>query len=228
VRGTPLALVSSLLTLLLFAYAAKLYYPAKQPLQAAAQAVSLAKQAQAKAEKETEMKAATPEDPGDRTLAGPLAVWMNEANPLAPKEPARAWSGPLQPMDHASSAAPLADKYLRASFPLKKSAQFTFVIPAHTVSPRLHGSFQSAIGHSSSESAKDAEIELMLLNAQQYDDFIHGRLSDSTFELQSSSQTVDFLLPAAHDKPQEYHLVFRDPAARARLFVKAEFAVNAE
>jgi len=228
VRGTPLALVSSLLTLFLFIYAAKLYYPAKQPLQAAAQAVALAKQAQAKAEQGAEIKPATPEDPGDATVMGPLAVWMHEVNPLEPKESARAWSGPLQPMDHASSAAPLADKYLRASFPLKRSAQFTFVIPPHTVSPRLHGSFQSSIGHSSSESAKDADIELMLLNAQQYDDFLHGRQGDATFEVESSGRTVDFLLPAAHDKPQEYHLVFRDPEARARLFVKAEFAVNAE
>lgn len=131
-------------------------------------------------------------------------------------------------MDHVSAAAPLADKYLRANFPLKKSAQFTFVIPPHTVNPRLHGSFQSSLVHSGSDNEKGADIELMLLNAQQYDDFIHGRPGDSTFELQSSSQTVDYLLPAAHDQPQEYHLVFRDPAARAKLFVKAEFAVNAE
>jgi len=228
VRGTPVAWVGSLLTLFLFAYAAKQYYPAKQPLQVAAQAVSIAKLAQAKAQpQDSEIKTATPEDPGDVSVVGPLAVWMHEANPLQ-TEPARVWSGPLQPMDHASTAAPLADKYLQANFPLKKSAQFTFVIPPHTVSPRLHGSFQSSIGHSGSDSAKDADIELMLLNAQQYDDFIHGRPGDSTFEVESSSQTVDFLLPAAHDQPQEYHLVFRDPAARPKLFVKADFAVNAE
>ena len=220
--------VSSVLTLFMFAYAAKLYYPARQPMQVAAQAVSIAKLAQAKAEpQDAEIKAATPEDPGDVTVVGPLAVWMHEADPKQ-KEPSRVWSGPLQPMDHASAAAPLADKYLRANFPLNKSAQFTFVIPPHTVSPRLHGTFQSSIRHSGSDNARDAEIELMLLNAQQFDDFIHGRPGDSTFELESSSQTVDFLLPAAHERPQEYHLVFRDPAARARLFVKADFSVNAE
>ena len=220
--------VTSVLSLFLFAYAAKQYFPAKQPMQMAAQAVSVAKQAQAKLEQDTEVKAATPEDPGEVSVVGPLAVWMHEANPGQPTEPKRVWSGPLQPMDHASSAAPLADKYLRANFPLKKSAQFTFVIPPHTVSPRLHGSFQSSIRHSTSDDAKDAEIELMLLSAQQYDDFIHGRPGDSTFELDAASQTVDFLLPPAHDQPQEYHLVFRDPAARPKLFVKAEFAVNAE
>lgn len=64
--------------------------------------------------------------------------------------------------------------------------------------------------------------------AQQFEDFIHGRPGESTFELQSSSHTVDFLLPAAHDRPQEYHLVFRNPAERAMLFVQADFSVNAE
>lgn len=220
--------VTSLLSLFFCAYAAKLYYPAKQPMQAAAQAVSIAKLAQAKTEpQETEIKAPTPEDPGDVTVVGPLAVWMHEADPKQ-KEPSRVWSGPLQPMDHASAAAPLADKYLRANFLLKKSAQFTFVIPPHTVSPRLHGSFESSIRHSASDNPKDADIELMLLNAQQYDDFIHGRPGDSTFEVDAASQNVDFLLPAAHERPQEYHLVFRDPRARARLFVKADFSVNAE
>jgi hypothetical protein len=224
----PALWVTSVLTLLVFAYEAKLFYPAKRPMQMAAEAISVAKQAQAKLERDIETTAATPEDPGAVSVAGPLAVWMNEANPGQPNEPKRVWSGPLQPMDHASSTAPLADKYLRATFPLKKSAQFTFVIPPHTVSPRLHGSFQSSLRHSASDDPKEAQIELMLLSAQQYDDFIHGRPGDSTFELQSSSHTVDFLLPAAHDQPQEYHLVFRDPAERPKLFVKAEFAVNAE
>jgi hypothetical protein len=226
VRG-PGFLVTSVLTLFLVAYTAKQYFPAKQPMQIAAQAVSVAKQAQAKLTPHTETTAATPEDPGQVSVVGPLAVWMNEANPGQTNEPRRVWSGPLQPMDHASSTVPLADKYLRANFPLNKSAQFTFVIPPHTVSPRLHGSFQSSIRHTSGE-PKDAEIELMLLNAQQYDDFIHGRPEESTFELEAASRTVDFLLPAAHDQPQEYHLVFRDPAQRPKLFVKAEFAVNAE
>jgi hypothetical protein len=227
VRGMPALWVTSVLTLFVFAYEAKIFYSARKPMQVAAQAVSAAKLAQAKVEQVTETQTATPEDPGEVSVMGPLAVWMREANPLQ-TEPARVWSGPLQPMDHVSAAAPLADKYLRANFPLKKSAQFTFVIPPHTVSPRLHGSFQSSIRHSGSDNAKDAGIELILLNAEQFDDFIHGRPGDSTFELQSSSHTVDFLLPAAHDKPQEYHLVFRDPAARAKLFVKADFAVNAE
>jgi hypothetical protein len=228
VRGTPGLWISSVLTLFFFAYAAKVYYPGKQPMQAAAQAVSIAKLAQAKAEsRDTETKAATPEDPGDATLVGPLAVWMREANPAPQSEPARVWSGPLQPMDHASSAAPLADKYLRANFPLQKSAQFTFVIPPHTVSPRLHGNFRSSIRHAGSD-VKAAEVELMLLNAQQYDDFIHGRAADAAFELESSNHTVDFLLPPSHNQPEEYHLVFRDHAIRTNLFVKADFAVNAE
>ena len=227
-RGMPALWVTSVLTLFVLAYEAKLFYSARKPMQLAAQAVSAAKLAQAKVEQVTETQNGTPEDPGDASVVGPLAVWMHEANPAPGKESARAWSWPLQPMDHASSAAPLADKYLRANFPLIKSAQFTFVIPPHTVNPRLRGSFRSSIGHTGSPAAKDAEIQLMLLDAQQFDDFIHGRPGESTFELQSSSHTVDFLLPAVHDRPQEYHLVFRDPAERARLFVQADFSVNAE
>lgn len=194
----------------------------------AAPAVSVTKQAQARSEQDTEITAATPEDTGQVSVVGPLAVWVNAASPAQPTETKRIWSGPLQPMDHASSAPPVAAKYLRATFPLKKSAQFTFVIPPHTVSPRLHGSFQSSLRDRASDDANEARIELMLMSAQQYDDFIHGHPCDSTFELQSSSHTVDFLLPAAHDQPQEYHLVFRDPAERLNLFVRAEFTVNTE
>ena len=227
-RGMPALWVTCVLTLFVLAYEAKLFYSARKPMQLAAQAVSAAKLAQAKVEQVTGIQTATPEDPGDVGVVGPLAVWLHEVNPGSEKGSARAWSGPLQPMDHASSVAPPGDKYLRANFPLNKSAQFTFVIPPHTVNPRLHGSFRSSIGHTSSAAAKDAEIELMLLDAEQFDDFIHGRPGESTFELQSSGHTVDFLLPAVHDRPQEYHLVFRDPGERAKLFVQADFSVNAD
>jgi len=132
-------------------------------------------------------------------------------------------------MDHVSTAPLLADKYLRADFGLKKSAQFTFVIPPHTVNPRLHGNFQSFVRHRGPDTSKDAaSIDLLLMNAQQFDDFVHGRAADATFELESSNHSVDFLLPASHNQPEEYHLIFRNHAVRTNLFVKADFAVNAE
>jgi hypothetical protein len=192
-------------------------------------AVSVAQMAQTKAEsQEVEVTAATPEDPGAVSVVGPLAVWMRDADRAQPEQSTVA-SGPLQSIDHVSAALPAAEKYLHAEFPLKKSAQFTFVIPPHTLSPRLQGSFSSTIRHSRAVASKDAaKVDLVLMNGQQFDDFVHGRPAEATFELESSNRTVDFMLPAAYDQPQEYHLVFRDPAARARLSVKADFIVNAE
>jgi hypothetical protein len=196
-------------------YAAKFYYPAKQAPQEAVQAVSVARIAQTKAEtQEAEVTAATPEDPGAVRTDGPLAVWTREAERAQPGQPV---------------ALPTAEQYLRVEFPLGKSAQFTFVIPPHTVSPRLHGSFSSSIRHSRADTSQDAaKVDLVLMNAEQFDDFVHGRPADATFEVESSNQTVDFMLPGAHDQPQEYHLIFRDPVARTKLLVKADFSVNAE
>lgn len=211
------------LTLLLGGYAAKLYLPAKHSRQFAVQAATKVTAAQAVSKA---ISAATPEDPGEVSVVGPLAVWLREADPKQDQE-SIAESEP-QPMDHVVLAPPMPEKYLRAQFQLKKSAQFRFVIPPHILGPKLHGSFQSFVKRGVSTAVRPANINLALMNAQQFDDFIHKRASEASFELQSSQQDVDFALPGVHDQPQEYHLVFTDPAARPNLFVRADFVVEAE
>jgi hypothetical protein len=225
VGRVPAFWVTSVLALLVWAYAGKLYYPSGQRVQAATQAANLARMAREKSESiATQVSAATPENSGD-ALVGPLAVWMREANG---EEARTAPAGAPQPMDHVFAPPQTPEKYLRATFALRNAAQFTFVIPPHTVNPRLHGSFQSFLEHSGTRRPNETGIDLVLMNTQQFDDFAHHRLAEATYELESPNHTVDFALPPTHDQPQEYHLVFRDHAVRANLFVKADFAVNAE
>jgi hypothetical protein len=223
VRGMPFW-VTSLLTLLVCAYGGREYYPAKKP---PLRAVSTALSARMKPNP-SEITAAAPEDPGEVNVVGPLAVWMQEANAAeAKKKPATPWQA--QPMDHIFADAEMPKKYLRANFALNKSAQFRFVIPPHIVTARLQGSFRAFVRHGDNDhSGRTASIDLLLMNAQQFDDFVRGRAAEATFELESADHEVDFALPGAHDQPEEYHLVFRDPALRANLFVTADFTVNAE
>jgi hypothetical protein len=217
---------TSVLTLLLCGFAGKLYFPAKRVGTKAAPRVEFSAPA---------LKAATPEDPGEASVVGPLAVWMRESDAAKEQQSSAAFEVPQtsiapQKMDHVFAAPADPERYLSATFPLKKAAQFTFVIPPHTVSPRLKGSFRSFVKHTGDDpSGQPADIDLVLMNAQQFDDFVHHRSAEATFELESSSsRTVEFLLPSAHDQPQEYHLVFRDHSIRTNLFVKADFVVNAD
>lgn len=223
-RGRPAFWVTSLLTFLVFSYAGMDYHPAKKPiLRNVSAAISARTQP-----KDREIAAATPEDPGEVSVVGPLAVWMREANAVeAEIKPATPWKA--QPMDHIFADAEMPQKCLRAQFALKKSAQFRFVIPPHIVSPRLQGSFRSFVKRRDSDrSGRPASIDLLLMNAQQFDDFVHDRPAETTLELESADHAVDFALPGAHDLPQEYHLVFRDHALRTNLFVMADFTVNAD
>ena len=221
-RGMPLW-ATSLLTLLVCAYAGREFYPAKKPTLPAA-VTALATQTQPK-----EITAATPEDPGEVAVVSPLAVWLQETTNTAQgsKKPKTPWQA--QPMDHIFADAEMPQKYLHAHFALNKWAQFRFVIPPHIVTAKLHGNFHAFVKHGNDDhSGRPANIDLLLMNAEQFDDYIHRRSADTTFELEAADQAVNFALPGAHDQPEEYHLVFRDPEPRANLFVTADFTVNAD
>jgi hypothetical protein len=221
VRGMPFW-ATSLLTLLMCAYAGINYFTAKKP---GLHAIGTAIPAPAQSGEE-QLTAATPEDPGEVSVVGPLAVWMEAKNPQAKKKPATPWQA--QPMDHIFADAEMPQKHLHAKFALNKSAQFRFVIPPHIITPKLEGSFRAFVKNGDGRPGRAADIDLVLMNAQQFDDFIHGRDFETSFVLESSEHAVEFALPGAHDQPQEYHLVFRDPALRANLFVVADFTVEAE
>lgn len=132
-----------------------------------------------------------------------------------------------RPVDYRSEAP---KDLLHTVFPVDKYAQFAFVVPPHQGNARLHGDFQSFTKRSSpdSTSSKAADVDLMLLNEKEFDEFLHGRLESATYELDPAhNQLVDWKVPASFDEPQQYHLVFSNPGGGTMTkFVKANFTVS--
>lgn len=115
-------------------------------------------------------------------------------------------------------------------FPVTKYAQFAFVVPANEGYPRLHGGFRAFTNRRNPDSTSDqtADVGLMLLNDQEFNDFQHGRPGSTTYELTPAhDQAVDWRVPNTNDQPQQYHLVFSNSDGGAKTkFVKADFTIT--
>jgi hypothetical protein len=185
-----------------------------------------------KIESDEQVKAATPEDPGPiATVVTPLAILKGPAKPVPTKLEAEELTREPQPTDHPVYLhSEKSKKLLHSVFSVNKYAQFVFVIPPHQGYARLHGDFRSFTkrGDLDSTSDKTADVDLMLLNEQEFNDFQHGRLSSATYEIDPAhNQMVDWGIPSSYDQPQQYHLVFSNSDGGPRTkFVKADFTVT--
>lgn len=132
-----------------------------------------------------------------------------------------------RPVDYGSETP---KDLLHSVFPVDKYAQFAFEVPPHQGNARLHGDFRSFTKRSDPDSTsnKAADVDLMLLNEKEFNEFLHGRLESATYELDPAhNQLVDWRVPASFDEPQQYHLVFSNSAGGTRTkFVKANFTVS--
>ncbi len=180
---------------------------------------------------EPEIKAATPEDPGAMaTVVQPLAILKGQARPQPTKPDPEATAG-LIPVDHPIDRRSEAPRnFLHKVFSVNKYVEFAFVVPPHQGHARVHGEFQSFTKRAApdSTSGKAADVDLMLLNEQEFNEFRHGQMQSATQELDAAhNQTVDWSVPPSYDDPQQYHLVFgnSDEGAATR-FVKADFTVT--
>jgi hypothetical protein len=128
-------------------------------------------------------------------------------------------------------AAPTAASSLivRKTFPVTHTIEFAFDVPPHTVMPHFHGTFQSFTRDSGASSHDNtANVDLLLMNEEQYSDFAAGRESDVLLVADSSNYSdLTFDLPPSVDRPAHYHLVFRNtPGAAAKKIVHADFSVD--
>jgi hypothetical protein len=180
---------------------------------------------------EPELKGATPEDPGPiATVLSPLAILKGQATGL-PTKPEVETPRELLPVDHPvylKSEEPR--NFLHKVFPVNKYTQFAFVVPPHQGHARLHGDFQSFTKRDAPDSTSDktADVDLMLLNDQEFNEFRRGQMESATHELDPAhNQMVDWSVPPSYDEPQIYHLVFSNSdAATGAKFVKADFTVS--
>jgi hypothetical protein len=117
---------------------------------------------------------------------------------------------------------------LEKTFDVKRSATFSFEVPAHTVQPHLHGIFQSFAGEAHGLSDDTANIEFLILNEQQQADLAANRPSDALFSVEAShNQSVNFDLPATMNDPVKYYLVFRNAqGSKQNKVVEANFRVE--
>ncbi len=179
------------------------------------------------AEQAQEPEAKPEAQDADKTgLVAPLAEWMEKNNPLRKPEPQRK----PHPSDHiAESPVGTSTAIVRKTFGVSAPAKFSFEVPAHAASPQMHGTFHSFVRPAGVQSSDEsADIDLLLMNSEQYAEFLHGQPADTVYSVDSShDQDVSFGLPATMDKPVEYYLVFRNSAASAaKKVVQADFQVD--
>ena len=174
-----------------------------------------------------------PQDPLPTTtvmgpVVSPLAEFIEKANPLqkeeAPRKP--------HPSDLiAPSPVGTGTAIVHKTFAVTSTAQFLFQVPPHAASPQLHGTYHSFAKNSGVQSAdqdQDGDVDLLLMNDQQYSDFLSGRPADVVYSVDSShDQDVSLGLPATRDQPVQYYLVFRNSAnSPGKKVVQADFRVD--
>jgi hypothetical protein len=182
--------------------------------------------------KAVEIKAATPEDPGPiATVVSPIMTLTKtpaDTQNAGTQEPAAAPAG-MAAADHVDATAmPVPNHFLHKRFSMTDSSEFAFTVPPHAVNPTLRGSFRAFTkGSSGSASSKPAAIDLMLMNEEEFDDFVHGRSYDASYEADSSPNlTVQYAMPHTLGRACVYHLVFRNSHGSRTSIVDADFTVS--
>lgn len=137
----------------------------------------------------------------------------------------------IDPLNRADATRMEPIHFLHKTFSVKKYTPFNFEVPPHAAIPHLHGTFRAFVSQPEQDPLSDdtTNVDFLLLNGDQYDDFVHGR-GDGT-ALYSTEPThdheVDFVLPPSHDAPEKYYVVFRNsPGGAAIKSVQADFTLS--
>jgi hypothetical protein len=189
--------------------------------------VQAADESQPSQESEAQSQPLDPNQPP--VVVSPLKAFMEKANPFhkTPEPvPARAPSS----SDHiAPSPVGTSTAIVQKTFSVISAAKFPFTVPPHAASPQLKGSYRSFVQQSGGQSGDEgADMDLFLMNDQQYADFLHGGTPDVIYSVDSShDQDVSFGLPATMNQPAQYYLVFRTSSHRpGKTTVQADFRVD--
>ncbi len=153
---------------------------------------------------------------------------MKKANPLKNLETPAPARRP-HPSDRvAPSPVGTSSAIVHKTFAVSSTTKFSFEIPPHAVSPQLHGTYRSFLQGSVQSSDEDANVDLLLMNDQQYANFLKGRPADTVFSVDSShDQDVNCGLPATLDHPVQYYLIFRNSSSSGdKKVVQADFRVD--
>jgi hypothetical protein len=85
--------------------------------------------------------------------------------------------------------------------------------------------FPKLRGHvASSAHGAPHEVEILIVDEQQYAHFLRGDLDQALFQNQMSTGDLDFRLNGTHDEARNYYLVVNSPS-HALLAVQAKFTL---
>jgi hypothetical protein len=135
----------------------------------------------------------------------------------------------IVPSDHvAPSPVGTSQTVLQKTFTLKASSIYPFEIPAHAVQPHLHGIFASFAREVHGASDDSANIDFLILNAEQHADLASDHPSEALLSVEGShNQAVNFDLPASGNQPVKYYLVFRNAdGGKSSKVVEANFRID--
>lgn len=167
----------------------------------------------------------------DKAIAtvSPLVQWMDKSNPADDVEKPKPLRKPNPEDRIAPSPVGTSTAIVHKTFALASAAKFAFEVPAHAAAPQMHGTFHSFAQTAGVQSSdENGDVDLLLMNDQQFADFASGHPADVVYSIDAShDQDVTFGLPATRDHPVQYYLVFRNASSGAgKKVVQADFRVD--
>jgi hypothetical protein len=168
---------------------------------------------------------------------GPLADYMLRQEPAKVETVQLVQSA--QPISHKAGASAQAGEspvgtsngILHQTFGVASTVNLPFEVPAHASNPQLRGTYRSflkqGVKHAGGQASDAAEdVEFLVLNQRQYDDFLNGRQGEAVFSVEDAhDQEVNAGLPPTFDEAAEYYLVFRNNS-HAKTVVQADFRID--
>jgi hypothetical protein len=166
-----------------------------------------------------------------RQLISVLAVGMFVVLLACDKQPHQAAKESSNPLDRIDSSHQKPINFLHKTFTVKKSAQFPIEVPAHTVIPRVHGTFKSFVPRSGDDPLSDGstDVGFLLMNAEQFADYSHGHGGGTALYTVEATHDheVEFVLPPSKDDPEKYYVVFvNSPGGAPVKSVQADFTLS--
>jgi hypothetical protein len=128
-------------------------------------------------------------------------------------------TGPLTALDRVPKAESNAPQQLpHGRFSVKYFQSFSFIVPAHAIRPRVSGAYEALGAANASETNGEfAGIGTLLLDEQEFSDFIHHRPGTATFSQDpTTGAQIDWALVSDLHLPKKYYLVFRNPSRHPR------------
>jgi hypothetical protein len=135
--------------------------------------------------------------------------------------------------DHVVRTPTIApQKILHKTLTVQKQAAYTFEVPAHCIAPRLRGNFKSYRYEDKGSRISDegAAIDLLLLDEQQYNEFMRGPSEATTRVVHAAyEQEVDWALPSTFDTTRKFYMVFQNSDEKSKTkIVDTDFTLSFE